>query len=299
MPSMSQRIRKIVPKKLINLIKPGYHSARSLRYSMFLKSRKISKSRMLILGTPGRSGTHYMRFLFANYLRLLGGTSDGPTDSNTMNSMLPNKWHDAYFGERNYRDPTPELSLIGLDDLAYTHANFLNLYWNDSKVLHIYRNPLDFCVSIYFFRYKYRTSFAGAIADPVEAMDDHLEEYAANYRSYREAAGRGNSNILRVSYEDLITFPAPTFRMILRWLGVEANIDLVEIATQYSSKESMRIIEDRDGPIDSVIDVAGGRFVRDGSIGQWKKYFKPKDLELAQSKLERFGVNLNEFTLEA
>lgn len=298
-PEGSTNTMRVIPKRLINLIKPGYHSARSLRYSAFLKSRKISKSRMLILGTPGRSGTHYMRFLFANYIRLLSGTSDGPIDSKTLNSMFPNKWGEAYFGVRTFQHPTADLGLIELDDLTHTHDKYRAPYWNNSKILHIYRNPLDFCVSTFFFRYEYRTSHVGTVVNPVEVMNDHLEAYAANYRSYREVAGRGNSQILRVSYEDLISFPAPTFRMILRWLGVEAKTDLVEIATKYSSRESIRKIEDRDGPIDTMIDTPEGRFVRDGSIGQWKKYFQPEDLEVAQAKLARFGVSLDEFTLEA
>jgi len=297
-PTINTGIRRSPTKTLINLSKPWYNSAKSARYSIFLKNQNIKKSKMLILGTPGRSGTHYMMFFFANYLKLLSGTSDGPVDAKTMHDMIPNSWADAYLGQRNFKKPTNLLNLLGLDDFAATHEKFRSPYWNKSKVLHIYRNPLDFCVSTYFFRYEYRTSQAGIVADPVEVMENHLEAYATNYLSYRKVAANGNSHLLRVSYEDLITYPAPTFRMILRWLGVEANTELVELATQYSSRDSIRKIEDRDGVIDPVIDTPDGRFIRDGSIGQWKKYFQPKDVDLARLKLARFGVNLSEFTLD-
>lgn len=295
---MSPNARQIVPRRFVQLVKPWYHSARGLRYSLFLNSLKIDKSRMMILTTPGRSGTKYMKFLLANYLKLLSGTSDGPVDANTMYAMFPNTWNQAYIGRRTYEKPSPELDLLGLDDLADIHSPYQSPYWDGSKVLHIYRNPLDYFVSHYFFTYEYRASRAGTVADPVEVMGLHLESYAANYLSYRRIAQSGRANLLRLTYEDLITYPEATVRIILGWLGVEADTRLVELAAQYSSRETMREIEERDGPIDTIID-PDRKFVRDGSIGQWKNYFSADNVELARKELGRFGINLDEFTLEA
>jgi hypothetical protein len=293
-------IRRAVPNRLIHSVfrRRLENCVSNIKFSRFLDSRKIDKSRLLILATTPRSGTNYMQFLFANYLKLLSGTSDGPVDANTKNSMLPNTWAASYISQKSFQTPTSNLKLIGLDDLVATHTRYQDPHWNNSKVLHIYRNPLDFVVSTYFFVYEYRTSRVGNMANPVDVMDNHLGAYADVYRSFREAARSGNRNLLRVAYEDLITYPAATFRIILRWLGLEADISLVELATQLSSTESIRKLEDRDGPIDPVIDTPGGRFVRDGSIGQWKKYFRPEDVDLARSKLASFGVSLDEFTLE-
>ena len=293
-------IRRTVPKRLIrSAFRVRLENwVSNIKFSRFLDSRKIDKSRLLILATTPRSGTNYMQFLFANYINLLSGTSDGPVDANTKNAMLPNTWAAAYVRQKNFQTPTPNLELIGLDDLVATHTQYQNPHWNNSKVLHIYRNPLDFVVSTYYYVYEYRTSRVGTMANPVDVMDNHLEAYADVYRSFREAARSGNRHLLRVSYEDLVTYPAATFRIILRWLGLEADISLVGQATQLSSMESIRKLEDRDGPIDPVIDTPGGHFVRDGSIGQWKKYFQPEDVDLARSKLASFGVSLDEFTLE-
>ena len=253
---------------------------------------------MMILTPPGRSGTNYTKFLIANYLKLLTGTSEGPVDANTMRDMFPNTWDHAYIGARNYANPTPGLDLLGLDDLADIHSPYQTPYWDGSKVLHIYRNPLDYFVSHYYFTYEYRSKRAGTVADPVEVMGLHLENYAVNYLSYRKIAQSSRTNLLRLTYEDLITYPEATLRIVLRWLGVEADSRCVELATEYSSRDTMRKIEDRDGPIDPIID-ADRKFVRNGSIGQWKEHFNSEDVDLARKEFKRFGINLDEFTLEA
>jgi len=240
-----------------------------------------------------------MQFMFANYVKLLRGTSDGPVDTKTKNTMLPNVWQQSYLGQRNFQSPSSDLELLGLDDIAATHDVYRSPFWNGSKVLHIYRNPLDFCVSTYFFAYQYRTGKTDTVAGPVEVMDYHLDDYIVNYVSYRKVAKDNSPHLLRLTYEEMITHPERTFTTILEWLGVEPNPELVNLAAQYSSRDSIRKIEDRDGPIDTMINTPDARFVRDGSIGQWKKYFQEKDLDRVRSILARHKVTLDEFTLEA
>lgn len=49
----------------------------------------------------------------------------------------------------------------------------------------------------------------------------------------------------------------------------------------------------------SQIEEYSGHFGRDGSIGQWKEYFDDSELRKIELKMGDYGIDLDEFTLEA
>ena len=189
------RIRTLLkhklPDPLLMVIRLGYHHLSNLtdyplnlRCVMHLRRLGIKKARLLILGTIPKSGRTYVLFVIANYLRMASDTANGPVTMNELRAMFPNEWGKAYVGSRKFTSPTPHLKLIGLDDLAICHHPYQSLYWNRSKVVHLYRNPLDYAVSRFFYSYEYRSTRVGTIAGPVEVMDVYMDAYASNYLSY-------------------------------------------------------------------------------------------------------------------
>ena len=288
-----------LPRPIKEALRPIYNRTRYMRYEWNLRRLGSSKDRLLIIGTIPKSGLHYMRFLLGNYLRLLGGVADGPGSPNELKAMFPNRWQEAYTSwPPEYRQPTPLLKLVGIDDFPMQHGPYQSPHWDSSRVLHLYRNPLDYAVSWYFYNFHYRTNRSQLVSGPDEVLDQNLDHYAGIYLSYREQALAGKTNLLRVSYEDLVSFPEERFAMILHWLNLETEPSLIERATEYSSRNTIKQFEERDGTFDDTEDFTG-KFVRDGSIGQWKEYFNDSAVERVQDRLSLYGIDLDEFTLEA
>jgi hypothetical protein len=298
MAPVTSQLRRILPAPIKDIIRPWYNHARDIRYEMNLRNLGTSKKELLILATIAKSGTHYMKFLFANYLKLASGSDEGPVSPSEMNAMLPNTWQSAYLGPRNFENPTPLLSSLGLQDIPRTHYGYQRFYWDDSKVLHLYRNPLDYAVSLFHYKYTNREHLSSAVASPDDALTLRLNDYAEIYLSYREAARQDTGSLLRLSYEDLVRFPETCLRIVIKWLGVEPEPTIIQKAARYSSRDTVSQMEQAGETINPTATNFTGTFVRDGSIGQWKEYFDSKAVQTIQERFGRFGIDLNEFTLE-
>jgi len=66
----------------------------------------------------------------------------------------------------------------------------------------------------------------------------------------------------------------------------------VECAIQYSSKKTINDLEKKYGKFSQIEEYAG-RFVRDGSIGQWKKYFDESELRRVELRPHAYGIELD------
>lgn len=291
------QLRRRLPDRVKRAIRPGISAAREHRYASNLSQLGTHRDELLVLGTIEKSGTHYMKFLMSNYVLLLDGSSDGPVGADEMNRMLPNTWHKAYLGPRTYSTPTRHLALLGLHDIPRAHIPY-HPWWRNTRVLHLFRNPLDYAVSLFFYMYRNRTDVTDEIAGPPEVLDIRFDRYVSSYLSYRQAAGDSRARVLRISYEDLMTSPVISLRTVLRWLGVEPVQDLVEIAVRYSSRESISEIEAKGGMINPGAKNFTGKFVRDGSIGQWREHFSDFELQQARERFASVGIDLDEFTLD-
>ncbi|MQF67070.1 sulfotransferase domain-containing protein [SAR202 cluster bacterium AD-802-F09_MRT_200m] len=295
-------LKKVVPAPVRKAMRPIYDYSLYMKYNRKLNRLGVNKKRLLIMGTIARSGLHKMRFMLANYLKLATGTSDGPVKSEEMWSMFPNDWWYVYWFRHPamaYKSPTPLLEQFGLDDLTEIHTVYPSYCWDQSKVLHLYRNPLDFAVSYYHWAFKYYPERWPNVANPVDVMDILLDDYATMYVSYQKAALRKDTNVLRFSYEELMTDPQTCLSATLTWLGTTVDQSLVELACEYSSTASIRQLEERDGPMaDNPVTRITGRFLRDGSIGQWKEHFDDSAVSKVEARLNAYGIKLGDFTLE-
>jgi hypothetical protein len=254
-------------------------------------------------------------FLFANYLKLITGNSDGPATPEEMNTMLPNVWHKAYLGgrpfghsgTRGYREPTPYLAHLGLHDITRAHYEYMPSYWGRSPILHLYRNPFDYAVSIYHYKFKHMGDFpmgeeqgvASAVAGPADALDIRFDDYVKMYLSYRSAARGLRSQLLRISYEDLRRYPEACLRMIIRWLGREPEPSQIQTAVYYSSIKTVNQLEGAGGLIHPDRIDPKIKFARDGSIGQWKEYFTNKEVTHFKKRFADVDIDLDEFTLDS
>jgi len=297
-----RRLRSLMRKTLpLAVRRPVSHLLRPYRvrqYASRLRSMGVEPERLAILATIQKSGTHYMRFIVANYVNLLTGGNHQPLSYQAMLTMLPNTWDYVFVRqEPEYVKPSPGLELINLQDFTNTHAPYEHGFWDRSPVIHLYRNPLDYSVSMFHWLYKSRPWVKKKAATPLETLKVRAARYARQYHSFRTAQDKG-ARVMRIPYEELTTAPESTFSKALRWLGVEPDEELVALAVRNSSISNVRQIEEAEGLIGGVPGMTG-RLTRDGRIGQWSEYYDAAQLREAEHLLARHNIRLDDFILEA
>ena len=299
--------RRFIPRPLKTAMRPSYRYVQNLRYEIFLRRIGSSKREILILATITKSGTHYMRFLIANYIKHLRNRQDDPVAAREIDVLFPNGWHHAYLGGHSYKSPTPLLRLIGLHDIPRSHIPFQRLLWNNSRVLHVYRNPLDYAVSLYMYKYEYYEHLSGTMSGPVEVLDAHLDEYVEMYLSFRKTEKKDNTSLLSIAYEDLIRYPEVSLATVLRWLGFEPVPAVVDKAVQFSSEHLTALVGageiwQRNGTVPvnpKLISDFTNKLIEKGSVGSWKDYFEKPDIRRIEKRLDGFGINLYDFILDS
>jgi len=265
-------------------------------YGVTLGRRERS---MAILNSIQKSGTNYVRIFISNYLCDLTRSAEGPISfAETHNTFLPNCRDDYLVNPQNYRTPHPIMDSIPLDDFVYGHSSQF-LEFCQGRIVFLYRNPLDYIVSLYFYNWKHRPnrSDGGLAANDVidRALDDRLYIYRYNFM---KTLARRRTNVLHMSYESLMTAPRESFATILSWLTIPLDYRSVETALRHSSFDVVRAEEESKGV--PIVDRSkfSGQFLRSGKIGQWREQFSDDDLCYLQNKLDRAGISLNEFILE-
>ncbi len=290
-----------------NLIKI-YDSINYKAYSSYLKRNNIDQSKLLILGTIPRSGTHLIKFLFSNYINLLThGLDSKAIRPDEMNSFFPNNYQFSYlnlkarpFGKvfvNKIKKPTKMIRSIELDDFTRSHAFFQEKYWKNSPVLHSYRNPLDYSVSMFHYMFKNRDSEL-SIENPMDVFHKYNEYYIEMYSSYLKASKSAKFKLLRMPYEQLIKETEISFSIILHWLGLEPNENYVAEACIRSSIKKVSTLEQKSlGTINPDAALKHGSFIKNGSTGQWKEYFNSYDLSIIEDKLNQNNISLEDFDI--
>lgn len=299
------KIKESLPRQIINAMKPGYQRYQASRYRMYLKKLGTSERNILILATITKTGTHYMRFLIANYIKLLDNPHAIAVTGNEIDSMLPNGWHTSYLGVRPYKQPSPLLAQIGLHDIPRSHMPYKPVQWHNTRVLHTYRNPMDFAVFLYVYKYEYYAEFAGKFSGPVEVLEKHLDGYLEEYISFKKASKSSAANILSYSYEDLVRYPEVCLSTALRWMGGDPNPVLVKAAIARSFEQETSVIgageiwQRNQTPAvnPQMIKEFTAKCTKNGSVGLWQDYFSAADISRIEKKFEAYELNLNDFTL--
>lgn len=294
---------------------PGGHGfdlvARKFTYHTFyknhLRNNGISEDRLLILGTIARSGTHYAMLLITNYINMLA-KSDKPIGPSEMNDILPNNWHLNYMAynklplgplvQESPKRPNELVKHLQLDEITRSHSLFQSIYWRKSQILHLYRNPLDYAVSLYNYKHKKRPDLPDRCSDPNEVLELKFENYCNMYNSYKYAAKKGKFRILRISYENLIHHPIFYLSSMIEWLGSEPNEEFVRRAVALSSINKVQRAEKMGDAVNPDAKDLNGSFISSGQIGQWEKFFTPADFNRWNLRFKERGIDLDSFILE-
>jgi len=193
-------------------------------------------------------------------------------------------------GRRKYKKPHPIFLKTPYADLYYGH-DIIFLKYIKGKTILIYRNPLDYLISWYHYRYKKRASDVTL----EECIRDWLPRWIDRYLRIREL--RDRQNVLAIAYEELVSYPDEIFSRILQWLDIPVRADAVQRALQFSSIEALRKEEKEHGPIQG-ISTFEGSFIRSGRVGNWRKNIGPELLRSVIEELRKHDIEISEFILE-
>jgi hypothetical protein len=271
-----------------SLLRRSRLRAESLWFRLRLRAHGLRPDEVGLLAGIRKSGNTYLRFLLANYAAL---TEDPCREPLTYPELT------ARLGETlGWREVTPDLAreqgvrALGIARFYYTHHVYTRVY-DGLKVVSVYRNPLDYLVSFYYYKYAGRPGLETAYAGPQEL----LFQLDGFFREYTSFVG---TPALRIAYEDLHERPREQLARVLQFFGApRIDPQLAARAAAHSAPAVIRAEEERSGPIHSPAGFKG-RFVRDGSIGQHRRYFGPAEWRRLEEIASRHGVSLDEFRFE-
>ena len=253
----------------------------------FIRNRE--KANSIILASFQKSGNTFFRFVWMNIINLKELNID-EIDFKILDEHLP---FDGFFS-----DIKKEWKFKSLPCLLKTHY-FYSDKFKTFKKIHLFRNPLDTMVSNYHYSSK-RTKGPGSEnlsklekkyfniptlqfkGSFIEFIKDDFIRYCEHFKSWME------SEAIPASYETLISENSVRYlREIFEKLGIQIEEELLKRAIELSGKDKLK------GKVSSemMAKLDGMHFIRDGSIGQWRDYFKEREFEYILEKLSFYGLD--------
>jgi hypothetical protein len=241
-----------------------------------------------------KSGNTYLRFLLANYLAQCDEPGRAPLAYADVEALVGQTLGDEE--SRPDLATAPALARLGIKRFYYTHRPYAPAF-DGWRIVHVFRNPLDHLVSTFFYKFAQRRTGAARhwSVDGYQGPRDllfMLDAYFETYVSYKRA------DVLRIAYEDLLEEPQRQLERVLEAFGApRPDTAALARAVLNSSRDVLRAIEERDGPIHAPPGFEG-HFVRDGSIGQHRDHFDASDWTTLARVAEKHATSLDEFRFE-
>ncbi|MFE6971729.1 sulfotransferase domain-containing protein [Isoptericola sp. NPDC057653] len=259
---------------------------------------RLHREDLVTVATVQKSGTHWMRFFLTNYARALAdpGVRLPISYPQLQQEYYGNNRWQVFREAEPYRAPSDLLARHGVSDVTMQHFrhDVDPFVLTPGRKIMLYRNPLDYVVSLYHYTIKQRPQHRDKAEHPRDVIEPMLDTYARHYLTLDSY--RGDPDVHVASYEALKEDPGRRFREVVRFLALPLEDDAVEVALALSDISTVRAMEERTGR--SMVVRLDGYFTRDGSIGQWKQYFDDDDVERARGALAVHGIDLDTFTVD-
>lgn len=261
--------------------------------------RRMNAEDSLLILTHQKAGTHYLRFLLANYLQQMEAPGSAPVSYAELQKRMPNRRDRVLRGLEPVADGK-DFTLFGIREVMYGHVHDRVAQANDHhhlgrKVICV-RNPLDFLISIWHYNYLQRPNPEKSSQSIDDILSKEISKYSAQVKFLKEVAQSTLERTFMTSYEALQIDPASEFSGALRLCGIEVKEDLLVAAVRNSSFQEVRRQEDERGQ--AIVAPISGRFTRDGSIGQWKSHLTDGQITKISEILARQGLSLDDYILE-
>ncbi|GJL81584.1 MAG: hypothetical protein DHS20C01_12180 [marine bacterium B5-7] len=159
-----------------------------------------------------------------------------------------------------------------------------NKYFPECKFVHIIRDPRDAAVSGWLFWSRRKKKVAASRFNNIEDFFRYyISQWIQQIEKARQLSLEFEGRYIECRYEDLIAEPNSTLTTLLEFLGVDADVDIVERCLVDASFETV------SGRKRGEEDFTGNK-LRKGVVGDWVNHIDRNHVsELYDSTLARFG----------
>jgi Sulfotransferase domain len=214
---------------------------------------------VVIVSYP-KSGSTWLRFIMANLVKDLLPDWSKEVDFLGTQLLVPGISREAEKGGARFNElPSPRL----LRSHSLHNANF-------PRVVYLMRDGRDVLIS-YYHHFRKFNGFEGTLNDFIcsDVRGVEWNEHVNSWIYHNPLL----SNICVVKYEDLLSDAVRETLKIVQFVGLGYEKNRIREAVEKSKFDRMRQIERKEGL--GYVDVGRKeiKFVRKGSIGEWREVF--------------------------
>lgn len=231
----------------------------------------------VLLASYPKSGNTWVRFIWANVVALaeLGGKT---VDFHVLNRELGAEYDNHHYGR---------LEFEVLPRLVKTHREYSERAFGGNRSVYLYRHPGDVMVSYY----HYLAARKDALRHPDDVSEFLRDEEHGLPAWCRHVAGWTQEADALLSYRELQEGAPEAMGRVLRELGIEGiPPTLLGTAAERSSFEELRTLERERSRPGSPEFEDGYRFMRSGSVGEWREHLDRGDRQYLREMLGRYGL---------
>ncbi|XP_067392839.1 sulfotransferase 2B1-like [Emydura macquarii macquarii] len=260
--------RMEVTETFDGIVLPGHlHTAESLRFARSFQFRDTD----VLIATYPKSGTTWMQEILT-----LVYSQGNLQPAQTIPNWARAPWLEhTYFKEMLREADGPRLITTHLPCQALAPA----LRKSKAKVIYMARNPKDVMVSFYHFH-----KLAKFLPDP-GSFDDFLMRFLdgkVQYGSWFDhvkgwLSRQKELELFYITYEDLHQDLGRSVARLAAWLGCPLQEEALRVILQHCSFSSMRenVMVNYTLIPREIMDHSQGRFMRKGTVGDWRDHFTP------------------------
>jgi len=156
----------------------------------------------------------------------------------------------------------------------FLYSGFIAKAWPQARIVHLVRNPLDACFSMYkqVFTWAYKFSYS------FESLGEYYVAYDRLRKHWQSVLG---DRMIEVEYESLVTDQEQQTRRLLDRLGLEFEPACLEFDKNQAPSTTASSVQIREK-------------VHSGSVNKWTRY--AKHLQPLKEYLENAGIRLEQTT---